>query len=285
LQQQWRLAAGNSSSGHRLSTAHPAQPAAPGASPCMLHTCPAASRTLTQTWSEAEMAAADAADSALPEANAAVQLLGAFLTGTYASLQGKAGLTVGIRPGAAWRTALAAAARSGAQQVVLGDRPASVSERRLAEGVVGAAAGRAAAALGLLAAGAAATAQPALDAYGSQGDAAAVAVGLAGAAALMWPIVGPFVEAYQFSRMSADQVCADGWCCGWRGVGAAAAILLAASVCSLVGCGAAASAAQACNSSAWRPRLPRRLKQRWPSQSPFRTTWAAPWCCGVRMRC
>lgn len=97
-----------------------------------------------------------------------------------------------------------------------GDRPADVSQRRLASSITGASGGRLLAALALLAGGITAAATHSLPdveaaaaaAAGSAavGDAGVVAAAAAGALALVWPVVGPFVEVWRFSQLSGAEV-------------------------------------------------------------------------------
>jgi hypothetical protein len=114
--------------------------------------------------------------------------------------------------GAAWRAAMEAATEVGAQQVMLGDLPSDITERKLAGSMFAASSGRligaAAALIGGVAVAAAGLAPEGVP------DAAAAGLGLAVAAALLVPIVAPLVEIFQFSGG-----CALG-CAGrliWRG--------------------------------------------------------------------
>lgn len=70
-----------------------------------------------------------------------------------ACVQDAAADKAGVSSGEAWRVVLSAATSVGAQQVILGDRPADISQRRLAREMLSAASGRVAAALGLIVAG------------------------------------------------------------------------------------------------------------------------------------
>ena len=111
---------------------------------------------------------------------------------------------MGCAPGAAWRAALRAASEVGAQQVLLADLPTSITGRKLADALYATAGARAAGALGLLLSsvvGALATSvlDPAV-------EAGVVAAAFAGAVALLWPVVGPFLEISAFSG-----ACMRGW--------------------------------------------------------------------------
>lgn len=99
-----------------------------------------------------------------------------------------------------------------------GDRPTDVTQRRLANSISGASGSRLAAALGLLATGvitasthvipdveAAAAAVTGSAAAGDAGIVAAAAAA-AGALALAWPVLSPFAEVWQFSRLEGQQV-------------------------------------------------------------------------------
>jgi hypothetical protein len=155
------------------------------------------------------------ADLSRPPSSPPHDALAALLTGAFSSLQTKAGRAAGVAPGAAWRAAMEAATEAGALQVVLGDRPAMVSQRRLADGMFVSTAARLAAAVGLLAAAAAAPRVAGVaDALGGAGlpggdagvQAAAAAAGLVAAAGVMWPVLGPLVEVWRFSRLDGPQV-------------------------------------------------------------------------------
>jgi hypothetical protein len=95
-----------------------------------------------------------------------------------------------------------------------GDRPAEVTERRLASTLLAPTLGRLAAAAGLVAAGAAAAVNHAAAqllpdvaaASGVGGDVAAVSVGVAAALAALWPVLGPYLEVWRFSNMSGEEV-------------------------------------------------------------------------------
>uniref|UniRef100_A0A383WD58 Uncharacterized protein n=1 Tax=Tetradesmus obliquus TaxID=3088 RepID=A0A383WD58_TETOB len=165
-------------------------------------------RTQFRLWSQDEVSTADARLPANPVADTFAQLM----TGLYSRLQAAAGDAAGITSGAAWRAALEAACEVGSQQVLLGDRPSDVTQRRLAVGISAASGGRLAASLGLLLAGIVSAATHALpDVEAAAGSAAAgdagIVVGSAAAAlALAWPVLAPFVEVWRFSRLSGEEV-------------------------------------------------------------------------------
>jgi len=97
-----------------------------------------------------------------------------------------------------------------------GDRPTDVSQRRLATSITAASGGRLLAAIALLVSGitAAAThsladveaAAAAATGSAAAGDAGIVAAAAAGALALVWPVLGPFVEVWRFSQLSGAEV-------------------------------------------------------------------------------
>jgi hypothetical protein len=101
-------------------------------------------------------------------------------------------------------------------QCFAGDRPSDVTQRRLALGISSASGSRLAASLGLLLAGivsAAAHALPDVEAAAAgltgsaaAGDAGIVLGSAAAALALAWPVLAPFVEVWQFSRLSGQEV-------------------------------------------------------------------------------
>eukprot|EP00879_Flechtneria_rotunda_P017203 GHRR01018021.1.p1 GENE.GHRR01018021.1~~GHRR01018021.1.p1 ORF type:complete len:276 (+),score=149.45 GHRR01018021.1:153-980(+) len=138
------------------------------------------------------------------------------MTGLYSKLQAAAGEAAGISSGAVWRAAMEAACEVGSQQLLLGDRPADVSQRRLANAITTACGSRLTAAFGLLVTGIVTTATHALPdieaaaaaATGSAatGDAGIVLGAAAAALALAWPVLGPFAEVLQFSRLSGEEV-------------------------------------------------------------------------------
>ena len=153
------------------------------------------------------------ADLGRPEPAPGPDTLAALLTGLYAGLQAKAGRAVGVAPGAAWRAAIEAATESGARLVVLGDRPATISQRRLADAMFPSTAARLAVGLAALVGGAAASHVPAVadllagaDAVPGGLGAATLAAGAAVAAASLWPVVGPLAEVWRFSQLDGPAV-------------------------------------------------------------------------------
>lgn len=98
----------------------------------------------------------------------------------------------------------------------VGDRPADVTQRRLANSISGSSGGRLAAALGLLLTGVITAtthvvpdveaAAAAVTGSSAAGDAGIVAAAAAGALALAWPVLSPFAEVWQFSRLDGSQV-------------------------------------------------------------------------------
>jgi hypothetical protein len=94
-----------------------------------------------------------------------------------------------------------------------GDRPAQVSQRRLADAMYASTAARLVAALSLLAAGAAARFVPGFEDLsglipGGDASAGAAAFGAAAAAAaaVLWPVLGPLVEVWRFSQLDGPAV-------------------------------------------------------------------------------
>jgi hypothetical protein len=91
-----------------------------------------------------------------------------------------------------------------------------VSQRRLAYAITGASGGRLVAALGLLVAGIASAsahllpdveaAAAAAVGSGAAADAGIVGAAAAAALALAWPVLGPFVEVWRFSRLTGEEV-------------------------------------------------------------------------------
>ena len=84
------------------------------------------------------------------------------LSQVYARFQNAAGEKVGVKPGAAWREALEAAADHGGLQVHLGDMPANLAAKNLADGIWEGLASRVAAAGAVVAAVATAAAAHAI---------------------------------------------------------------------------------------------------------------------------
>ena len=130
------------------------------------------------------------------------------LTQQYAKYQAAAGRTVGIGTGAAWQVALQSAAECGATQVFLGDRPASVTGIRLAQGIWGSSAPFLLGALPAAIAGAIITSSATSDALqGSPAAFAAPAVAiLIPLVAAVLPIVAPLLEIQKFSKLSASEI-------------------------------------------------------------------------------
>lgn len=192
--------------------------------------------TQWRPWTWRELATAADED---PEPQPLKDLLAEKLTRWYGGFQGQAGETVGVRAGDAWRVrpspplhalrcswavglsrsaacclqaqaacgcvqiALEEGVRCGAAQIVLGDRPAFVTQRRLAQGVWGALFPRALG--GLLAFNAAVfcgsfgVADPGL---ASNAAAATLVATLASFA----PVALPFFEIWKFSRMGEKEI-------------------------------------------------------------------------------
>lgn len=101
------------------------------------------------------------------------------------------------------QAAAAAAARVGAAQVILGDRPAFVTQRRLAQGIWGALAPRAAVGLiGFNTAIVAGAAQivPASVCY------EAMAASVVATLALLTPVALPYLEMWRFSGLNAEEI-------------------------------------------------------------------------------
>jgi len=137
--------------------------------------------------------------------NGITDSLAAFLTGRYAVFQAEAGRRVGIAPGEAWRVALEAAAASGARYVFLGDQPANVTGRRLAQGIWTSSAPVLLSALPA-AAVAAIMASHLMQNTGPSSIAAPIAAALVPLVAAAWPIASPLIEVARFSKMSAPEI-------------------------------------------------------------------------------
>lgn len=155
-------------------------------------------------WSAEQLAAAEASAGSSDVCGTDGNALAALLTQTYARFQAAAGKTVGISPGAAWRTALQAAMTNGASQVLLGDRPSGITAARLAAGIWEGSG------LQLLASIPAACASgivvgQALE-PGPAATVAAAAAALLPLAAGAWPFAGPLLEIAAFSRKSATEI-------------------------------------------------------------------------------
>jgi hypothetical protein len=132
-----------------------------------------------------------------------VDSLASVVTSQYAGYQGTAGRKVGIAPGQAWRVALQASAKHGVPYFFLGDRPASVTGRRLAAGMVSSSLLKVAAAVGVSCA----------SFFADQsftplwpGPAASLAISTAAFAAASWPLISPILEIKSFSELTASQI-------------------------------------------------------------------------------
>ncbi|KXZ49872.1 hypothetical protein GPECTOR_19g323 [Gonium pectorale] len=158
-------------------------------------------RAPLRLWSEEEMKAAKQDE---PPKRPVQDTLAGLMATTYARIQSKAGRTVGIEPGAAWRTAMEAATSVGSGALVLVDRPSNVTQHRMAAGLAADSGSRLAAsaiiALGSLITTASTSLLP------EQATGWALAAALAAAAAVAAPVVGPFLEVSRFADMSAEQI-------------------------------------------------------------------------------
>eukprot|EP00890_Picochlorum_soloecismus_P004792 jgi/Picsp_1/5313/NSC_02674-R1_protein len=132
-----------------------------------------------------------------------VDSLASVVTSQYAGYQGAAGRKVGIAPGQAWRVALQASAKHRVPYFFLGDRPASVTGRRLAAGMVSSSVVKAAAALGVACASFFAD-QSIIPLW--PGPVASLAISTAACAAAFWPLVSPILEIKSFSELTASQI-------------------------------------------------------------------------------
>ncbi|KAL4533120.1 hypothetical protein Ndes2526A_g08570 [Nannochloris sp. 'desiccata'] len=132
----------------------------------------------------------------------------AALTQEYAKYQAAAGRAVGIGTGTAWQAALESAAKCHTQHVYLADRPASVTGRRLAQGIwksyspflLGAVP---AAITGAIITSSVADSTPLTSLATFAPSTFAVVVPLAAA---LWPILAPLLEIRKFSKMSAAEI-------------------------------------------------------------------------------
>lgn len=159
---------------------------------------PTADGVVVQPWSQ------DAATQrTAPPQRGIADAFAAILTQRYAVFQGAAGRTVGISPGAAWRIALEAAAAAGSSQIYLGDRPASVTGRRLAQGIWSSSAPFLLGAVPAAIAAAIVTSEG-LGAGGS--PLAPLFAALLPLVAGVWPVASPLVEVWRFSRLSASDI-------------------------------------------------------------------------------
>eukprot|EP00892_Ulva_mutabilis_P007045 jgi/Ulvmu1/4712/UM002_0443.1 len=157
-------------------------------------------RSAWRRWGWRELATAADED---PEPQPLKDALANSMSQLYGKLQRRAGTTVGVDGGDVWRAATEAAARAGTAQVLLGDRPAFVTQRRLAQGIWGALAPRVAVGLiGFNMAILAGAAQivPAAVSYEAMGASLAVTL------ALLTPVALPYFEMWRFSGMGAEEI-------------------------------------------------------------------------------
>jgi PAS domain-containing protein len=159
--------------------------------------------TPVRPWSAEELAASTRMP--LPGSPVADWLAGE-LTARFGKAQARAGRKAGVQTGAAWRAALEAATEVGAQQVLLGDLPAPITQRKMGEALLRASAGRLAAAalamFGSIAAAATSGQLPLSDDL----DLALVLAGAAAASGLLWPLLGPLAEIDRFAALDAAGV-------------------------------------------------------------------------------
>ncbi|KAG2492108.1 hypothetical protein HYH03_009599 [Edaphochlamys debaryana] len=130
--------------------------------------------------------------------------LAALMSTAYARVQSKAGRTLGVEPGQAWRTALEAATAVGSGAVLLCDRPTDVTDQRMAAGLGADAGVRLISALAIIIGTAIFNASTSILPDG--GEAGALAAAFAAAAAVAAPVVGPFIEVSRFAGMTAEQI-------------------------------------------------------------------------------
>ncbi|GIL65992.1 hypothetical protein Vafri_19622 [Volvox africanus] len=158
-------------------------------------------RASLRPWSAEELAAAKQDE---PPRRVVQDTLAQVMSTVYARIQSRAGRTVGLEPGAAWRAALEAATSVGCGTVLLADRPANVTQHRMGAGL--------AADTGLRLIGAAALTLGSLvvtlgtSLLPDQADGGVLAAGLAAAVAVVVPVVGPFIEVSRFADMSEEQI-------------------------------------------------------------------------------
>ncbi|GLC67026.1 hypothetical protein PLESTF_000503400, partial [Pleodorina starrii] len=151
-------------------------------------------RASLRPWAAEELAAPKEDE---PPRRPVQDTLAGLMATTYALVQSKAGRTMGLEPGAAWRAALEAATAVGCGTVLLADRPANVTQHRMGAGL--------AADTGLRLGGAAALAVGSLvvtlgsSLLPDQADGGVLAAGLAAAVAVVAPVVGPFIEVSRFA--------------------------------------------------------------------------------------
>ncbi|KAK9807775.1 hypothetical protein WJX72_008889 [[Myrmecia] bisecta] len=160
-------------------------------------------------WTAQERSQAGVAFTTTEEASGAAGRVGTRLMAAHGRIQGQAAAKVGVAAGQAWQVALAEAARYGASQVLLGDLPVSLTNRRAAEGIWGAllskliAAGALAAAAAAAAAAHAAAVSPAVPAEAALGLGAAA---LAAGGAAVWPVAGALLEVQALAGKSAEDI-------------------------------------------------------------------------------
>ncbi|PNW74532.1 hypothetical protein CHLRE_12g492350v5 [Chlamydomonas reinhardtii] len=154
-------------------------------------------------WTAEEL---EAAKADYPPVRPVQDSLARFMSSTYARIQSKAGRTLELEPGAAWRAAMEAATQVGSSAVLLADRPADVTEHRMGAGLAKDSGVRLAASLALLIGGLVAELGGAFASLPDQAEAGAVAAAVAAAVAVAAPVVGPFLEVSRFADMSADQI-------------------------------------------------------------------------------
>ncbi|KAG2427850.1 hypothetical protein HXX76_012171 [Chlamydomonas incerta] len=154
-------------------------------------------------WTAEEL---EAAKADYPPVQPTQDALARFMSSTYARIQSKAGRTLGLEPGAAWRAAMQAATQVGSSAVLLADRPADVTEHRMGAGLAKDSGVRMAASLTLLIGALVAELGGALASLPDQAEAGAVAAAVAAAVAVAAPVVGPFLEVSRFADMSAEQI-------------------------------------------------------------------------------
>lgn len=139
-----------------------------------------------------------------PESKPLQDVLAGIMMSNYSRIQSKAGRTVGVERGEAWRAALEAATAVGSGAVLLADRPTLVTERRMADGLAADAGVRLLAALGVLVGSM--TVAWGTSLLPDSADGGVLAAGLAAAAAVAAPVVGPFLEVSRFADMSAAEI-------------------------------------------------------------------------------
>lgn len=133
-----------------------------------------------------------------------VDSLAGMITSIYASYQAEAGKRVGISPGEAWRVALASSARNNVGYFFLGDRPASETGVRLAEGIV---AGWIPYILAAIAISAGSwMIAPSLTDSSIFSSGVATAATIASLTAASWPLISPILEVREFSKLSPQRI-------------------------------------------------------------------------------